>query len=625
MARRASLFVLACTLAGCYLFSDEPKARKQADSGAEKHAGEEAALAGDEGEGAPGLPADSGQDGELVGDCPDFLTGTETRTRTITSACEGVRVRGQYRIDGGELILAAGVTLHFEAGAVLEVGRSRPGRLEVQGSAEQPVRMVAAASEESEGEAGEGEAGEVRWQGLRLFAQAGGSSLSHLEIAGAGGPEGPALEITGEGVSAEELRIAAVVGGPAVELALSGELDIVDLTLAGGGTPLRSTPAALGGLRGLHLDEGAAVAVRAGEIRRTVEWSPGRYEVEGVVRVEGDLDRPAGLSLSPGTVLEFSPGARVVLGGLGPGSLSARADLDFEAGPPGVEAPEGLREGGAVILRGAVPDGGGPVPAGAWAGIHVRDHGALTLEGVELAHGGERDEGVILAEGDAHVRLEGCELHDDLVGVELRGASVSVEAFAANRFVDVPVALRLAPEQLGTLAADNIYDEHTQIELSRGRIEHDTKWARQDAPIFVRGDVFVDKGAGLTVAPGTRLRFAAGVVLGVGYYERGALAMRGTIDAPIILEPAEAGQRWVGVVLGDHTRDTHLEHVHLRGTSGAAGVEARDAAEATLVKVDCASCAGASVRWACASKVGNIGVSASEGTPTAMLAPTGCK
>ncbi|MCA9683553.1 MAG: hypothetical protein KC457_15235, partial [Myxococcales bacterium] len=84
MARRASslrllLVLLGCPAflagqallsGGCYLFSDEPKARKQADGG-QAEAGEQAGAGDAAGEGA-------GPEAEVAGGCPAVLSGTET-------------------------------------------------------------------------------------------------------------------------------------------------------------------------------------------------------------------------------------------------------------------------------------------------------------------------------------------------------------------------------------------------------------------------------------------------------------------------------------------------------------------------------------------------------------------
>jgi hypothetical protein len=579
------LLSLSC---GCYLFSDEPKARKQPGS----EVGEDPSDAHQPTTTTPETPQPEGE----VADCPAFLTGTETKARVIASSCAPVRVRGQYRIDGGTLTIEAGVELRFEKDAVLEVGRDRPGALVIAGTPEQPVRLVADPDDAL-----------ARWQGVRLHAQATGSSLKQVEIAGAGLEDQAALWIAAEQLTLENLTVR---NAPALALEIVAERapTLLGVTLAGTGPLARVSPSAAAGLHDLKLEPTAFVAISSGTIASTIEWPPNPYRIEGVIRIEGDPERPGGLTLAPGAALYFMPEARIVIGGFGPGSLSASASAaqspDAPSGPITMRAAEDSR-------------------AGSWSGIHVQDHGELILRNVELAHGGSRDEGVVIAEGNAKLTLEGCEFHDDLVGVELRGHAVVIDSFTNNGFRATPVAIRTTPALLSGIGPDNRFDELTHIDVSRGKIESDATWTYQAAPILIHGDVFVDKGATLKVAPGVRLGFDPGVLLGVGYYEQATLDMRGTAEAPILLEPI--GEPWGGVVLGNHARGTKFEQVRLRKTGNAAGIELREGAEATLVNVACAACANATVTWDCASKIGNIGIEASEGTPTTLAPPTQCK
>lgn len=581
------LSLLMSFVGGCYLFGDEPKARKQPGS----EVGEDPSEAA-EPTPKPEPPQPEGQ----VADCPAFLTGTEAKARTIAAACPPVRVRGQYRIDGGTLTLEAGVELRFEEDAVLEVGRDRPGAITIAGTPEQPVRLIA-----------DGEGG---WQGVRLHAQSTGSSLQHVEIANAGSTDQAALWIAAEQLTVENITVR---DAPALALEVVAERGpaLLGVTLAGTSTIARVSPSAAASLQELKLEPTAFVAISSGTIASTIEWPPNPYRIEGVIRIEGDVERPGGLTLAPGASLYFTPEARIIVGGFGPGSLSASASASNEA--PSPDAP-----GGPIKLLAAQDS-----RAGAWSGIHVQDHGELILRNVELGHGGSRDEGVVIAEGTAKLTLEGCELHDNLVGVELRGHAVVIEGFSNNGFRATPVAIRSTPALLGGVGADNRYDELAYIDVSRGKVESDATWTYQSASILIHGDVFVDKGATLTVAPGVRLGFDPGVLLGVGYYEQATVDMRGTAEAPIVLEAIS--EPWGGVVLGDHARNNKFEQVRLRKTGNAAGVELRDGADATLVNIDCAACANATVKWDCASKVGNIGITASEGTPTTLAAPTQCK
>jgi hypothetical protein len=528
-------------------------------------------------------------------------------------------------IDGGSLTIAAGVELRFEPGAVLDVGHNRPGVLTVQGTPEQPVRMVADSVSDS-----------GRWQGVRLHAQAGGSSLTQLEIAGAGFSEQAALRIAASDVTIVGLKIKP---GNALALELVGEVGptMSGVELAGAGLVARATASAVSALHDTKLEPTAQIAILPGKLTTRLEWPPHIYRIDGVIRIEGEAQQPAQLSLTPGTELRFGPDARLVVGGLGPGSLSASGTPAGGANSAPLPAELAPPRGGRILLRAA--EGQQP---GSWSGVLVQDQGELQLRGVELTGGGAREEGVSLAEANASVTLEACTLRGNLVGVELRGIGVRVATLDALEFIDTPVAIRTTPALLGALGSNNRYDAAARIHVERGKIEQSASWAAQAAPIVLHADIFVDKGATLVIAPGTRIGFDAGVTLGVGYYEESSIDLRGTAEAPIVLEPAAPGSppapppasppapaaepvRWGGIVLGAHTRKARFEHVILHGTSNPAAIDLRDGADATLVNVECVDCVGSVVRWDCKSSVGNVGVRAGGSTPTGMAAPTDCQ
>jgi hypothetical protein len=568
MLRSSLLVGLLATSTGCYLFSDEPKARKHtgdqipADDPATKP--EPAALPVSA---APG--------------CPTVLTGTESSDRTIASECGTVSVTGQYRIEGGSLTLAAGVELRFETGAVLDVGRTKPGKLRVQGTVEKPVKMTG---------------GGQSWLGVRLHGQASGSQLQHLVIENAGETERAALWIAAQDVTIEGLAIS---GAPALSLELAAEqgIEVRGAKLAGASRVARATPQAAGGLQDLELEPGASVAIVAGAIAGDAQWSVPAIHVEGFVRIEGSEQTPATLTIAPGTRLSFDPSARLIVGGFQPGKLVALG-----------------REDAPIVL--AAGD-----PAAGWGGVHVQGRGDATLDHVELGHAGKSDEGAILVEGEARLAMDHCRVHDSPVGVELRGNTLTLASFSGNGFTTTPAALRVTPQVLGQLGEDNTYDEQARIHVERGKIEQSLRWRRQAAPLVIHGDISVDRGATLTLDAGLRIEFDAGVALQVGYYEQATLELRGSEDAPIVLGPSDPAATWDGIVVAGHATRNRFEHVDLRGTHGAAGIDVQEAADATLVDVDCAACAKASVTWDCASKIGNLDVQASEGTPVALLPP----
>ncbi len=125
----------------------------------------------------------------------------------------------------------------------------------------------------------------------------------------------------------------------------------------------------------------------------------------------------------------------------------------------------------------------------------------------------------------------------------------------------------------------------------------------------------------MTIAAGSVLRMSAKVGIGVGYYERATLAMRGTPEAPISIEPQ--GGRWAGIELRGEAAGSRIEHVNMRGTSGP-GIRFEGASDGLVSGVDCADCVGPTVRWACESTVSNDRVSATGSTPAPLAPPSGC-
>ena len=273
---------------------------------------------------------------------------------------------------------------------------------------------------------------------------------------------------------------------------------------------------------------------------------------------------------------------------------------------------------------------------GAWSGVQVRDQGELIFRNIELAYGGSRDEGVIVAEAGAKLSLEGCSLRSNLVGLELRSAELEIETLRDNEFIGTPIALRSSPSALAKLELGaNRYGEGVRVELTRGQVEQSASWDARGVALVLTGDVYVDRGATLSVSPGSRLYFAKGAQLGVGYYADSSLDLRGTSAEPIELAPflapplspdapPSALLPWGGVVLGPHAHKVRFEQLRLANTAKA-GIELRDGADATLVKVECRDCGGPTVSWDCESTIGNIGVSAAGSTPAALSAPSGCK
>src|SRR5690606_41774744 len=91
-----------------------------------------------------------------------------------------------------------------------------------------------------------------------------------------------------------------VRAGPALALVVVAERGptLLGVTIGGAGTGARVSPSAAAGLQERKLEPTAFVAIPSGKIASTLEWPPNPYRIEGVIRIEGDAERPAGLTLA---------------------------------------------------------------------------------------------------------------------------------------------------------------------------------------------------------------------------------------------------------------------------------------------------------------------------------------
>ncbi len=76
------------------------------------------------------------------------------------------------------------------------------------------------------------------------------------------------------------------------------------------------------------------------------------------------------------------------------------------------------------------------------------------------------------------------------------------------------------------------------------------------------GDLVLPAGVGLTLGPGTTLRFPGGAVL----LADGPLVFRGTAGAPVVLEPLEGAESWQGIAVMKAGGRSQWEHVIVRDT-----------------------------------------------------------
>ncbi|CAI2354945.1 unnamed protein product [Caenorhabditis sp. 36 PRJEB53466] len=82
-------------------------------------------------------------------------------------------------------------------------------------------------------------------------------------------------------------------------------------------------------------------------------------------------------------------------------------------------------------------------------------------------------------------------------------------------------------------------------------------------------DKVIPRGQMLKVDPGTRLRFHNNI----GLVVNGILNIQGTADDPVILEPANSGERWRGIAFRDSPPDSILKYVNISGSDVAVSIK----------------------------------------------------
>jgi hypothetical protein len=545
----------------------------------------------------PPATAAGGEVGSLpaVNDCPKSLGGNEEVARTIKKECGPITVTSSYYVDGS-LTLEAGAQLKFQDGAELAVGYSKPAKLMVKGTAEDPVILTAA-----------GDAVPGSWKGVRLYAKADRSQLVGLVIEHAGDDRG-ALFIGAEDVV---VKGGAVRSAKEIGLFIDNQGSVSELSGVTfektGGPALSVTAGTVGGLgAGNTFEAGAFIEVRGGEVQKSTKWqNPGApLQVTQDLYVQGKNNVRAVLEIQPGVELRFGDGVEMAVGYASAGSVTAvgTAEQPVTFTSSSEKAP------------------------GAWPGLMVYRQGEGKFENVVFEAGGDDENRAALwVQAEAALTVKGATFKGNRTGLSAeRGArlkGVSASSFEGSE----KKAMSIAPNELGMVAADNKFGENERIEILGGEVETSQTWNALPAVLEVQQDVQVSKRSTLTLAPGLELRFRDGAELGVGYTDESSLKAVGTAEAPIKLRGArEESGAWTGVVVYSMARDVVLEHVMVAHTGGDAGVNVRGDATVKATDVSCEKCAGGVLKWECPSKVTAAEIKAGEGTPAAEIKPEGC-
>src|SRR5262245_31854372 len=240
-----------------------------------------------------------------VSDCPAKLGGSETVNRVLPKGCQTI-VDQDYHINGGQVVIEAGVTLKFKDGVTFNIGYSDAAKLIVKGTAEAPVLFTAAGDKVS-----------GVWQGVNLYQHADRSQIDHLVIEFAG-KEGEAVKIEAEDVVYTNSTIrgskANGVGvGQHGSLAKFTGNTIEDVAKF----PISLSASAAAGLgEGNKLPAGSVVQIYGGTVTNQVKWANigAPYFVAEDVHIEGEQGSKGSLEIAAGVEVRMGTAAQLIVG-----------------------------------------------------------------------------------------------------------------------------------------------------------------------------------------------------------------------------------------------------------------------------------------------------------------------
>ncbi len=569
--------------------------------------------------GAPELCIDGEQpegndndcDGTVDETCPVVHCGTITADQTWVANANGHLVTCNTFVEGTTapvLTIEAGATVRFAPGAGLYAGWTAAGDLVVDGTDTDPVLFTSASDTPAAGD----------WTGVFVWSgSTAQSALRHATIEYAGDtatvPGGlnvqnasPLLDhVTVRNSERHGLYVnngePLITDSSFVDNADYGVLcqsavcldpgpDTFDgNTLRGNRVPIRLAARQVGSV-GPNVTVSGNVEDRIEVTTGTVDRSATWYDLGAPYRITGDIvvNDPTAvplLTLGGGTVLEFEPATRLLVG------VSSAGDLTTDGTA-------------TVTLTSSRPS---PLP-GDWDGLFLgsRTSSATVLDDVEIAYGVDN----LYVDAGGFVVLDGAWLHhaqsdgleaEDTVDVSITNTELSFNGefgarLADNVVVTGPVTvdahdngqpLQIPAHYVHRLDPSSSLDGNAldRIVVRFHRfVASDVTWAAQDARYYVEEAVYVGDTASrptLTIADGATLSFAAGTGLFVGVLsEPGDLVIDGDpLSGSGVLLTSESGGgpgSWIGITLVRPSTATSLRGFTLRdagsSTSNPGGI-----------------------------------------------------
>ncbi len=534
----------------------------------------------------------AGAAGSLGADTP--VSGTISASTTWSLANSPYVVSGDVSVQGPAspiLTMEAGVTVKFNSGGRLIVGKTAAGRLLAVGTASRPILFTANTSAPSAG----------YWHGIVFYGQAVSSSriaYATVEYGGyAGGVNGTFGGILVSGSSPTLQNITVRNSAVAGILVTDGSPDITGATLTGNPVGLsvsypgapglqnatitksggfavsidpRVTFAALSGLSfsGNGTD---AIQVAGGTVSASATWKDGGvpYIVANNVLVESAGSAPT-LTIKPGVTVRFDPGKSLVIGRSQAGALQAVGTssrrITFTANSPapapgswpGIEfdshAASSSRISYADVDFAGFNDGFGDF----WGGITVAG-AAPTLQNITVQNSAVA--GLWIQAGGAP-DISGSRLSGNPVGLYAAypaAPSLQTTVISGNSGYAISMDARVNFAALSGLTVSG--NGADAIDVRTGTIDVNTTWKNGGVPYVLRGSLSVEGSAKpvFTIEPGATLKFGPAAAFLVGRLADGTVNAVGTSTQRITFTANSASPAagfWLGVQLYGKTSST---------------------------------------------------------------------
>ncbi|MGP1363157.1 MAG: hypothetical protein ACTTKZ_05680 [Bacteroides sp.] len=247
---------------------------------------------------------------------------------TIWTANKPITIDGTLRIEGATLTILAGTNIRMGENASILIGETVPGALNINGSPDLPVRIIA----KSRGS---------YWRGIHFLKTKPGNFIHGLELRQAGNQEAPAISIRDLNFAITHLKLLEC-GGNGIDIARASNLPLLSNIeiQAFNGNPIRGDASLLLALSlNIHLATNGGIYLTSGTLNTPRCFFP-NYGCPYIVRSEIAIDANE-VIFDELTRFEFERGATFNFGQLNRTTLCINK-VTFSAHMPQIGGWRGL-------------------------------------------------------------------------------------------------------------------------------------------------------------------------------------------------------------------------------------------------------------------------------------------